>query len=297
MEKKTLIKSMTGFGRAEEITDNYKLSVEIKSVNHRYLDLNIKMPRRFFPFEADIRNIVKEYVSRGKVDLFINYLDFKDKAGGVYLNKNIVEKYLDIGLELCKEYKIVDDLKVSHLLQLPDVISIDEPELDEDEIKSRLFTVLKKACKVFLSTREAEGEKLFTDMSSKLKVLADTTENIDKRYPEVLEEYKAKLTLKVNELLSGASIEENRIATEVTLFADKIGIDEEVVRLFSHIKAMNDEMKLDTGIGRKLDFLAQEMNREANTILSKSTDLNIADYAIILKTEIEKIREQIQNIE
>jgi len=292
-----LIKSMTGFGRAEEITDNYKLSVEIKSVNHRYLDLNIKMPRRFFPFEADIRNIVKEYVSRGKVDLFINYLDFKDKASGVYLNKNIVEKYLDIGLELCKEYKIVDDLKVSHLLQLPDVISIDEPELDEDEIKSRLFTVLKKACKVFLSTREAEGEKLFTDMSSKLKVLADTTENIDKRYPEVLEEYKAKLTLKVNELLSGASIEENRIATEVTLFADKIGIDEEVVRLFSHIKAMNDEMKLDTGIGRKLDFLAQEMNREANTILSKSTDLNIADYAIILKTEIEKIREQIQNIE
>ena len=292
-----MIKSMTGFGRAEEITDNYKLSVEIKSVNHRYLDLNLKMPRRFFPFEADIRNIVKEYVSRGKVDLFINYLDFKDKAGGVYLNKNIVEKYLDIGLELCKEYKIVDDLKVSHLLQLPDVISIDEPELDEDEIKSRLFTVLKKACKVFLSTREAEGEKLFTDMSSKLKVLADTTENIDKRYPEVLEEYKAKLTLKVNELLSGASIEENRIATEVTLFADKIGIDEEVVRLFSHIKAMNDEMKLDTGIGRKLDFLAQEMNREANTILSKSTDLNIADYAIILKTEIEKIREQIQNIE
>ena len=292
-----MIKSMTGFGRAEEITDNYKLSVEIKSVNHRYLDLNIKMPRRFFPFEADIRNIVKEYVSRGKVDLFINYLDFKDKAGGVYLNKNIVEKYLDIGLELCKEYKIVDDLKVSHLLQLPDVISIDEPELDEDEIKSRLFTVLKKACKVFLSTREAEGEKLFTDMSSKLKVLADTTENIDKRYPEVLEEYKAKLTLKVNELLSGASIEENRIATEVTLFADKIGIDEEVVRLFSHIKAMNDEMKLDTGIGRKLDFLAQEMNREANTILSKSTDLNIANYAIILKTEIEKIREQIQNIE
>lgn len=292
-----MIKSMTGFGRAEEITDNYKLSVEIKSVNHRYLDLNIKMPRRFFPFEADIRNIVKEYVSRGKVDLFINYLDFKDKAGGVYLNKNIVEKYLDIGLELCKEYKIVDDLKVSHLLQLPDVISIDEPELDEDEIKSRLFTVLKKACKVFLSTREAEGEKLFTDMSSKLKVLADTTENIDKRYPEVLEEYKAKLTLKVNELLSVASIEENRIATEVTLFADKIGIDEEVVRLFSHIKAMDDEMKLDTGIGRKLDFLAQEMNREANTILSKSTDLNIADYAIILKTEIEKIREQIQNIE
>ena len=275
-----MIKSMTGFGRAEEITDNYKLSVEIKSVNHRYLDLNIKMPRRFFPFEADIRNIVKEYVSRGKVDLFINYLDFKDKAGGVYLNKNIVEKYLDIGLELCKEYKIVDDLKVSHLLQLPDVISIDEPELDEDEIKSRLFTVLNKACKVFLSTREAEGEKLFTDMSSKLKVLADTTENIDKRYPEVLEEYKAKLTLKVNELLSGASIEENRIATEVTLFADKIGIDDEVVRLFSHIKAMNDEMKLDTGIGRKLDFLAQEMNREANTILSKSTIIPFSKLTI-----------------
>ena len=262
-----MIKSMTGFGRAEEITDDYKLSVEIKSVNHRYLDLNIKMPRRFFPFEAEIRNIIKKYVSRGKVDLFINYLDFKDKASGVYLNKNIVKKYLDIGLELCKEYKIVDDLKVSHLLNLPDVISIDEPKLDEDKVKSQLFKVLEEACKVFLGTRESEGEKLFTDINSKL------------------------------ELLSGASIEENRIATEVTLFADKICVDEEVVRLFSHIKAMNDEMKLDTGIGRKLDFLAQEMNREANTILSKSTDLNIANYAIILKTEIEKIREQIQNIE
>ena len=292
-----MIKSMTGFGRAEEITDDYKLSVEIKSVNHRYLDLNIKMPRRFFPFEAEIRNIIKKYVSRGKVDLFINYLDFKDKASGVYLNKNIVKKYLDIGLELCKEYKIVDDLKVSHILNLPDVISIDEPKLDEDKVKSQLFKVLEEACKVFLGTRESEGEKLFADINSKLELLTDTADNIKERYPQVLEEYKSKLTLKVNELLSGASIEENRIATEVTLFADKICVDEEVVRLFSHIKAMNDEMKLDTGIGRKLDFLAQEMNREANTILSKSTDLNIANYAIILKTEIEKIREQIQNIE
>ena len=156
---------------------------------------------------------------------------------------------------------------------------------------------MEEACKVFLSTRESEGEKLFTDINSKLELLTDTADNIKERYPQVLEEYKSKLTLKVNELLNGASIEENRIATEVTLFADKICVDEEVVRLFSHIKAMNDEMKLDTGIGRKLDFLAQEMNREANTILSKSTDLNIANYAIILKTEIEKIREQIQNIE
>lgn len=154
-----MIKSMTGFGRAEEITDDYKLSVEIKSVNHRYLDLNIKMPRRFFPFEAEIRNIIKKYVSRGKVDLFINYLDFKDKASGVYLNKNIVKKYLDIGLELCKEYRIVDDLKVSHLLNLPDVISIDEPKLDEDKVKSQLFKVLEEACKVFLGTRESEDRK------------------------------------------------------------------------------------------------------------------------------------------
>ena len=292
-----MIKSMTGFGRAEEITGDYKLSIEIKSVNHRYLDLNIKMPRRFFPFEAEIRNIVKKYVSRGKVDLFINYLDFKDKANGVYLNKNIVKKYLDIGLELCKEYRIVDDLKVSHLLNLPDVISIDEPKLDEEEIKAILFKVLEDACKSFYDTREAEGKKLFEDISLKLELLSSTTEDIKERYPAVLDEYKNKLYLKVNELLNGSGIEENRIATEVTLFADKICVDEEVVRLISNIQAMSDEMQLDVGIGRKLDFLAQEMNREANTILSKSTDLNIANYAIILKTEIEKIREQIQNIE
>lgn len=292
-----MIKSMTGFGKAEEITGDYKLSIEIKSVNHRYLDLSIKMPRRFFPFEAEIRNVVKKYVSRGKVDLFINYLDFKDKASGVYLNKNVVKKYLDIGLELCKEYKIVDDLKVSHILNLPDVISIDEPKLDEEEVKKILFRVLEDACTAFYSTREAEGKKLSIDICSKLELLESTTEEISERYPTVLEEYKSKLCLKVNELLNGAGIEENRIATEVTLFADKICVDEEVVRLLSHIKAMSDEMKLDVGIGRKLDFIAQEMNREANTVLSKSTDLNIANYAIILKTEIEKIREQIQNIE
>ena len=188
-------------------------------------------------------------------------------------------------------------MKVSHLLNLPDVISIDEPKLDEEEIKVLLFKVLEDACKSFYDTREAEGKKLFEDISSKLLLLSSTTEDIKERYPKVLDEYKNKLYLKVNELLNGSGIEENRIATEVTLFADKICVDEEVVRLISHIKAMSDEMKLDVGIGRKLDFLAQEMNREANTILSKSTDLNIANYAIILKTEIEKIREQIQNIE
>lgn len=292
-----MIKSMTGFGRAEEITSDYKLSVEIKSVNHRYLDLNIKMPRRFFPFEAEVRNIVKKYVSRGKVDLFINYLDFKDKASEIYINKNVVEKYLNIGLELCKEYKISDNLKVSHILNLPDVISIEESKLDEKEVKIILFKALEEACAAFYNTRKVEGEKLFADISSKLKVLQSTTEAIEERYPTVLDEYKARLELKIKELLDGTGIEDNRIATEVTLFADKICVDEEVVRLSSHIRAMTDELKLDIGMGRKLDFLAQEMNREANTILSKSSDLNIANYAIILKTEVEKIREQIQNIE
>ena len=204
---------------------------------------------------------------------------------------------MDIGNELWEEYNIFDDLKVSHILNLPDVISIDEPKLDEEEIKAILFKILKNACASFYNTRLTEGEKLFEDVNSKIELLLSTTEDIQERYPAVLEEYKSKLILKVNELLNGASIEDNRIATEVTLYADKICVDEEVVRLISHINAMSDEMKLDTGIGRKLDFLAQEMNREANTILSKSTDLNIANYAIILKTEIEKIREQIQNIE
>lgn len=164
-------------------------------------------------------------------------------------------------------------------------------------MKIILFKALEEACAAFYNTRKVEGEKLFADISSKLKVLQSTTEAIEERYPTVLDEYKARLELKIKELLDGTGIEDNRIATEVTLFADKICVDEEVVRLSSHIRAMTDELKLDIGMGRKLDFLAQEMNREANTILSKSSDLNIANYAIILKTEVEKIREQIQNIE
>lgn len=292
-----MIKSMTGFGKAEEITGDYKLSIEIKSVNHRYLDLNIKMPRRFFPFESEIRNIVKRYVSRGKVDLFINYSDFKDRASEIFLNENVVKKYINIGNEILKEYGIQDDLKVSNILTLPDVISIEETKINEPEVKTIVFRVLEEACISFYNTREFEGEKLFNDVILKLKLLEDTTNHIKERYPVVLEDYRGKLELKIKELLDGVGIEESRIATEVTLFADKICVDEEVVRLTSHIKAMCDEFKLDCGIGRKLDFLAQEMNREANTILSKSSDLEITNYAIILKTEIEKIREQIQNIE
>lgn len=292
-----MIKSMTGFGKAEETTGDYKLSIEIKSVNHRYLDLNIKMPRRFFPFESEIRNIVKKYVSRGKVDLFINYSDFKDRASEIFLNENVVKKYIDIGNEIFKKYKVNNDLKVSNILPLPDVISIEETKINEIEVKKIVFRVLTEACISFYNTREFEGEKLFSDVNLKLKILEDTTKHIKEIYPVVLEDYRSKLELKVKELLDGTSIEESRIATEVTLFADKICVDEEIVRLLSHIKAMSDELKLDVGIGRKLDFLAQEMNREANTILSKSSDLEITNYAIILKTEIEKIREQIQNIE
>lgn len=288
---------MTGFGKAEETTGDYKLSIEIKSVNHRYLDLNIKMPRRFFPFESEIRNIVKKYVSRGKVDLFINYSDFKDRASEIFLNENVVKKYIDIGNEIFKKYKVNNDLKVSNILPLPDVISIEETKINEIEVKTIVFRVLTEACISFYNTREFEGEKLFSDVNLKLKILEDTTKHIKEIYPVVLEDYRSKLELKVKELLDGTSIEESRIATEVTLFADKICVDEEIVRLLSHIKAMSDELKLDVGIGRKLDFLAQEMNREANTILSKSSDLEITNYAIILKTEIEKIREQIQNIE
>ena len=292
-----MIKSMTGFGKAEETTGDYKLSIEIKSVNHRYLDLNIKMPRRFFPFESEIRNIVKKYVSRGKVDLFINYSDFKDRASEIFLNENVVKKYIDIGNEIFKKYKVNNDLKVSNILPLPDVISIEETKINEIEVKTIVFRVLTEACISFYNTREFEGEKLFSDVKLKLKILEDTTRHIKEIYPVVLEDYRSKLELKVKELLDGTSIEESRIATEVTLFADKICVDEEIVRLLSHIKAMSDELKLDVGIGRKLDFLAQEMNREANTILSKSSDLEITNYAIILKTEIEKIRQQIQNIE
>lgn len=292
-----MTRSMTGFGRAEEIADSKKISVECKSVNHRYLDLNIKMPRRFQAFEADIREVLKGYMQRGKVDIYIALEEDGGKKIDLVLNRDLAGKYVRYARELERELGVPNDLTASRLLHFPEVVSLRESLEEGEDSKVRVLACLHKACRAFVLSREREGEKLQEDLLCKLSLLDEILGQIDARYPEVLVGYRERLEQRVTELLENAALDPGRIGAEVTLYADKTCVDEELVRLKSHVKAMEGELQASQSVGRKLDFLAQEMNREANTILSKSTDLQVVDLAIVMKTEIEKIREQIQNIE
>ncbi|MEE1114533.1 MAG: YicC/YloC family endoribonuclease [Eubacterium sp.] len=292
-----MIYSMTGFGRAEEQNDRYKITVELKSVNHRYLEFNIKAPKKFSLFESSIRNLLKEYAVRGKIDVFISYEDFT--AGSVTLNYNrdVAAQYVNYASRMAEEFGLSNDLTVSRLMGCADVLTMEEVAVDEEELWKELEAVLRKAAESFRATRNAEGENIRNDLYAKLDHMNADVEKIIEREPGIIEEYKTRLREKTKELLEDAQIDEGRIAAEVVIFADKICTDEETVRLQSHIKNMREALKNGDGIGRKLDFLAQEMNREANTTLSKSNDRETSEIAVELKTEIEKIREQIQNIE
>ncbi|RKD28517.1 YicC/YloC family endoribonuclease [Lacrimispora algidixylanolytica] len=292
-----MIKSMTGFGRYETVTDEYKISVEMKAVNHRYLDLSVKMPKKFNFFETGIRNLLKNYIQRGKVDVFISYEDYTENKLCLKYNSALAAEYMDHFTKMEKEFGIQNDIKVSTLAKCPEVLTMDEVTEDEDQMWKLLSETIEEAAKRFVETRITEGETLCNDLMKKLGNMLEILDFIEERSPRILQEYRGKLEDKVKELLSGASIDEGRIATEVTIFADKICVDEETVRLRSHIENTRSELGVGTSVGRKLDFIAQEMNREANTILSKANDLEISDKAITLKTEIEKVREQIQNIE
>lgn len=292
-----MIKSMTGFGRAESVTSERKITVELKSVNHRYLDLNIKMPKKLGLFEGAIRNLMKEYMQRGKVDVFITYEDYATNRVALKYNRELAGEYLSYLKEMSREFGLEDDVRVSALSRYPEVFTMEEQSLDEEQIWNALEEPLREACMKFVRTREAEGENLKRDLLKKLEGLEEKVTLVQERSPEIIQAYREKLEEKVHELLEDSQIDDGRIAAEVILFADKICNDEETVRLKSHIRGMEDILKESEGIGRKLDFMAQEMNREANTILSKSNDLVVSNIAIDLKTEIEKIREQIQNIE
>lgn len=292
-----MLKSMTGFGRSEIVTDECKISVEMKSVNHRYLDLGIKMPKKFNYFEAAIRNLLKGYIQRGKVDLFISYEDYTEGNVSLRYNRQLAAEYMQAFNEMAEQFGIENDVKVSALSRCPEVLTMEQEPEDEDKMWKVLETALREAAERFVETRKAEGENLKADLLGKLDSMTELVSYVEERSPKVIAEYREKLESKVKELLDSASVEESRILTEVTIFADKICVDEETVRLRSHIESTRAELMAGGSIGRKLDFIAQEMNREANTILSKSTDLAIADKAIALKTEIEKVREQIQNIE
>ena len=292
-----MIKSMTGFGRSEIVCEEYKLAVEMKSVNHRYFDLSIRMPRVFNRFEAQIRTLLKTYIERGKIDLYISYENYSGALSGVRYNRALAEEYLKYCREMAEDLGLQDDIRVSMLSRFPDVLTTGEGEMDEEKLREALSAGLKEACAHFVEAREAEGENLKNDILGKLDTMRGALTVIEERAPVILAEYRENLRNRINEILADRTIDEGRLATEVTIYADRICVDEEMVRLHSHIDQMEKELKKGGPVGKKLDFIAQEMNREANTTLSKSSDLTVADSAILLKTTIEKIREQIQNIE
>jgi uncharacterized protein (TIGR00255 family) len=287
-----MIKSMTGFGRCEVLKDSRKFTVELKSVNHRYLDVNIRMPKKLNFFETSIRTLLKSYADRGKVDIFITYEDLSQSQVSVKYNAALAAEYLKYLNQMAEEFSLDNDVRVSTLSRYPEVFTMEECSEDEDELWNGLKEALEGAFSQFVEMRTKEGERLKEDILLKLDLLSEQIRFIEERSPQIIAEYRTKLEEKMRELF-----DDNRIAAEVILFADKICTDEEVVRLKSHIQHMKETLEESNGIGRKLDFIAQEMNREANTILSKANDLDISNRAISLKTEIEKIREQIQNIE
>ena len=292
-----MIKSMTGFGRSEIVKGNRKISVEIKSVNHRYLEAGIKMPKKLNVFESRMRDLLKKYATRGKIDIFINYEDDSESQVNLKFNQNIADEYMAIFNNMSEKYNLKNDMTVGGLARFPEVITMDEVQEDEEELWHFIEEAMKAALEQFVNTRILEGENLKKDLLGKLDHMEELVAFVEKRSPEIMKEYRSKLESKVKELLGDTTIDESRIATEVIIYADKICVDEETVRLRSHIKHARKCLNEEGGIGRKMDFIAQEMNREANTTLSKANDIEISNAAIDLKTEIEKVREQIQNIE
>ena len=292
-----MIKSITGFGRSEIVKGNRKISVEIKSVNHRYLEAGIKMPKKLNVFESRMRDLLKKYATRGKIDIFINYEDDSESQVNLKFNQNIADEYMAIFNNMSEKYNLKNDMTVGGLARFPEVITMDEVQEDEEELWHFIEEAMKAALEQFVNTRILEGENLKKDLLGKLDHMEELVAFVEKRSPEIMKEYRSKLESKVKELLGDTTIDESRIATEVIIYADKICVDEETVRLRSHIEHARKCLNEEGGIGRKMDFIAQEMNREANTTLSKANDIEISNAAIDLKTEIEKVREQIQNIE
>ena len=296
-ELQKMIRSMTGFGRGEVYENNRKCTVEMKAVNHRYFDVNIRMPKSVSYFEAAARGILKEQISRGKVDVFITMEDDSEGSFSLRCNKALAAEYLKYYRELAGELSLDNDIRLSTIGRCPEVFTLEEDAGHEEEISSLMEKALLQACEAFQASREREGENLKTDILEKLSSMKENVKLVKERYPDVVKAYTARLEEKVKELLGDTRIEESRLAAELVIFSDKICTDEETVRLESHIDSMMAELKRGGSVGRKLDFIAQEMNREANTILSKANDLATSNIAIELKTEIEKVREQIQNIE
>ena len=288
---------MTGFGRCELEDGQRKITVEIKSVNHRFLDMTIKIPKKLNFFEANIRTLLKKYIQRGKVDVFILYEDLTENTNVLKYNQELAKEYWFYFEKMANQFRIVNNVTIADLARFPEVFTMEEQGIDEESLWNLLERAVAEAAEKLVETRKTEGENLRQDMLAKLDGMLVHVNYIEEHFPELIAEYQTNLKKKVEELLDGAQLDDARIITEVTIYADKICVDEEVVRLKSHIQNVKAILNKEEGVGRKLDFMAQEMNREANTILSKSNNMEVTNRAIELKTEIEKIREQIQNIE
>ncbi|NLY48065.1 MAG: YicC family protein [Clostridiales bacterium] len=292
-----MIKSMTGFGRSEISNEERKITVEMKSVNHRYCDISIKLPKKLSLYEVSIRNLLKNYISRGKVDVFITYEDYTENTVCVKYNRSLAGEYYEYLKSMSEEFGIENDIRTTTLARFPEVFTLEEQTIDEEKLWELVEKAVKAAAEAFVETRIIEGERLKKDIKEKLAKMSSVVDFIEERSPQIVTEYRNKLLAKVNELLQDTNVDESILVTEVIVYADKICVDEETVRLKSHIENMISTLDESENVGRKLDFIAQEMNREANTILSKVSDIEITNKAIDLKTEIEKVREQIQNIE
>lgn len=293
-----MIKSMTGFGRSETESGEQRFTVEMKSVNHRYLDISIRVPRKLNFLETAAKSYLKQKIQRGKVDVFIGYEDLSQRSASIKYSREAAREYLHYLRQMAEEFGLEQDVRTSVLSRYPEVFTMEEQSADEDTLWEGMKAALDQAAKQFVGSRIREGEQLEKDICEKLEGMRKLVLQIEERAPQILTEYRRKIEEKAAELLENAQIEESRLAAEMVLFADKICTDEEIVRLKSHIQSMQDTLgQMEEGVGRKLDFIAQEMNREANTILSKSNDLETSNLGIQLKTEIEKVREQIQNVE
>lgn len=293
-----MIKSMTSFGRAQgEEGKGYLFSIEMKSVNNRYLDLNIRMPKFMISLEEEIRKIINTRLNRGKVDVFINYKSYEKASAMPKLNLEVAKGYYNCLNELQKEFNIENDITVSKLANFPEVLTLEEKEENLDEVLKEIKPLIETSLDKMLEMRIREGEKLKEDILVKLNDIEEKVKTIEGFAEDLPKTYKQRLEERLSELTKGLNVDEERIAVEVAIFADKVAIDEEVIRLKSHIGQMRKTLNLEEPVGRKLDFIVQEMNRETNTIGSKANDINITNIVIDIKNLIEKIREQVQNIE
>ncbi len=291
-----MLKSMTGFGRAEKVTEDFSITVSIKSVNHRYIDINVRTPKHYNFVEERIRQSAMKCISRGKVEVSVTIEKAEALGKSVALDMVTAENYLN-ALRTLTQLGLEDDIRVSTLSRYSDIFKTEEDETDEEYLTALVDEVFSAAADDFISMRSSEGERMETYINERLDCLSENLEAVKARYPEIVREYRERLEKRIREVLQSENVDESRLITEAAIFAERSDIGEETVRLGSHIREFKNAMKVNGPIGKKLDFIVQEMNRETNTIGSKSGDIDIARYIVEMKSEIEKIREQIQNIE